>query len=99
MLLQMGYLRVVDRWRHEMEIPCKPVSEWPPALRGAVRANKVILQGRSDVVGVAVRPLSATLAGCMFNLLPEVEVLGHVDLLEDVYEPLFLCRLINPVVG
>lgn len=67
-----------------MKVPGETVIERPPALRRSTRSGEVMLQRRREVVCIAMYQ-SGQMSRLRRESKPEVEILGHINLLEDVH--------------
>ncbi len=84
-----------------MKVPCEPIIERPRFPQRPRAPYKVVLQSRCKIIRVANDEDKLVPVGyCTeFFCTPEVEVLGHVDLLEDAHQSSLLGRLLNLVVS
>ena len=96
--VHLGSIAWSWKWGHEHPIvPGEPIAETQMVVVH-VRFCQVMLQCRRYVVGVTSSQSILLRSWRMLSYPPEVEILGHVYLLEHVHEPIFFGNPFHAVI-
>ena len=82
-----------------MVVPGKPIVYHPSAVLRKSGSRQVMLQSGREIIRITVMMLCIQPThGSLVGSPPEVEVLRHINLLEDIHESLLLRRLVDLVI-
>ena len=95
--------RIFKRGREEMVVPGEARGEWPRPWIRLIARSSVALERRREIISVTKKKSNSISDGIGRRIrsevthTPKIKVLGHVDLLKDSHEALFLAWLFDLV--